>query len=117
MHPIHRLHELGQSVWLDFIDQRLLASGKLEQMSEKDGLCGLTSNPTIFQKSIAASSSYDDIVRSSLSETDEAIFEKIQVRDVKQACDQFKTLYDKSAGADGFVSIEVPPGLARDTTG
>ena len=118
MHPIHRLRELGQSVWLDFIDQRLLASGKLEQMIERDALAGLTSNPTIFQKSIAASTAYDDLVRSaSPSETDEAIFERIQVRDVKLACDLFRSLYEKTAGADGFVSIEVPPGLARDTQG
>src|SRR5262245_41841153 len=112
MHPIHRLRELGQSAWLDFIDQRMLATGKLEQMIEKDGLAGLTSNPTIFQKSIAASQSYDDLVRSAPpSETDEAIFERIQVRDVKQACDLFKPLYEKTAGTDGLVSIEVPPAL------
>jgi transaldolase len=118
MHPIHRLRELGQSAWLDFIDQRLLASGKLEQMVETDGLAGLTSNPTIFQKSIAASTSYDDVVRAaSPSETDEALFEKIQVRDVKQACDLFRSLYEKTAGKDGLVSIEVPPALARDTAG
>jgi transaldolase len=118
MHPIHSLRALGQSVWLDFIDHRMLASGKLEKMIELDGLCGLTSNPTIFQKSIAASSSYDEVMRSAPpSETDASIFERIQVRDIRLACDLFRPLHEKSGGADGFVSIEVPPSFARDTRG
>ncbi len=118
MHPIHSLRALGQSVWLDFIDHRMLASGKLERMIDADGLAGLTSNPTIFQKSIDASTSYDDVIRSaSPSETDEAIFERIQVRDIRLACDLFRSLYEKSGGGDGFVSIEVPPSYARDTKG
>src|SRR4051812_24747979 len=98
MHPIHSLRELGQSVWLDFIDHRMLASGKLEQMIERDALAGLTSNPTIFQKSIAASPSYDDLIAAAApSETDEVIFERIQVRDIRHACDLFRPLYEKTA--------------------
>ena len=118
MDPIHALRGLGQSVWLDFIDHRMLASGKLEKMIEQDGLSGLTSNPTIFEKSIAGSTSYDDVIRSAPpSETDASIFERIQVRDIRLACDLFRPLHEKSGGADGFVSIEVPPSLARDTRG
>jgi transaldolase len=118
MHPIHMLRTLGQSVWLDFIDHRMVVSGKLEQMIENDALASLTSNPTIFQKSVAASTSYDDLIASaSPSETNEAIFERIQVRDIRLACDLFRPLYEKTAGQDGFVSIEVPPAFARDTRG
>jgi transaldolase len=118
MHPIHSLRALGQSVWLDFIDHRMLTTGKLEQMIERDALAGLTSNPTIFQKSVAASSSYDDLIQSaSPSETNESIFERIQVRDIRLACDLYRSLYERSNGTDGFVSIEVPPAFARDTQG
>ncbi len=117
MHTIHRLRELGQSVWLDFIEHRMLVSGELEQMIELDGLAGMTSNPTIFQKSIAASSSYDTLIASaSPADSDETIFERIQIEDIKAACDHFGGLYQNSAGTDGFVSIEVAPGLARDTS-
>src|SRR5262249_26775369 len=117
MHAIHRLRELGQSVWLDFIDSRMFATGELDRMISEDGLSGLTSNPTIFQKSIAASAGYDDLIRrAASSDSNEAIFERIQVHDVALACDLFRPLYERTRGADGFVSIEVAPRVARDTS-
>src|SRR5438105_15264517 len=95
----------------------MLVSGELEQMIELDGLAGMTSNPTIFQKSIAASSSYDTLIASAApAGSDETIFERIQIEDIKIACDLFGRLYQKTAGADGFVSIEVAPAVARDTS-
>jgi transaldolase len=116
MHTIRRLRELGQSVWLDFLDRALLATGDLDRMIADDGLAGLTSNPTIFQKAIAASNAYDDFVRrASPSDSDADVLERIMVREVTEACDRFRALYDATRGGDGFVSIEVSPELARDT--
>jgi transaldolase len=116
MHAIERLRTLGQSVWLDFIDRGMLTSGELAGMIEGHGLAGLTSNPTIFQKSLASSTAYDPFIRDlAPSESDVTVFEQLQVRDVTLACDLFRPLYERTNGADGFVSIEVSPKLARDT--
>ncbi|MDB4996503.1 MAG: uncharacterized protein JWM74_3935 [Myxococcaceae bacterium] len=118
VHPIQRLRELGQSVWLDFLDQKLLRSGELERMIQRDGVAGLTSNPTIFQKAIASTNDYDAFIRHiSPIESDAGVFESIQVRTVTRACDQLRPIYDQTDGGDGFVSIEVSPALARDTAG
>ena len=114
MHAIHRLRDLGQSVWLDFIDRSLLTTGKLDRMIEEDGLAGMTSNPTIFQKAVAKSSDYDALIRqmpAALSHGD--VFERIQMQDITLACDRFRGLYERLKGADGFVSIEVSPLLAH----
>jgi transketolase len=116
--PIQRLRELGQSVWLDFLDEKLLKSGELERMIEHDGVTGITSNPTIFQKAIAGSSDYDAFIRSSSPiDSDASVFEAIQVRTVMRACDQLRPIYDQTDGGDGFASVEVSPTLARDTAG
>ncbi|WP_169796830.1 transaldolase [Chondromyces crocatus] len=118
MNPIQRLAELGQSVWLDFIDSSLLRGGELERRIRQDGLRGLTSNPTIFQKAIASSNDYDDLIqRASAPDTNEAILERLMVRDLELACDLFRPLYDSSHGVDGLASIEIAPSLARDTAG
>jgi transaldolase len=118
MHPVRRLLELGQSAWLDFLDHQIVTSGELRRMIEEGGLRGVTSNPTIFQKAIAASRDYDDLVRAAPPrDSDRAIFERICVRDIQLACDQLRATYDAAAGADGFVSIEVAPALAHDTRG
>jgi transaldolase len=118
MNPIHRLRGLGQSAWLDFIDRALLTSGELERLIEQDGLRGLTSNPTIFQKSIAASADYDELIQGAPpSDADAVVLERLMVRDLTLACDQLRPIYDGSDGADGFASIEVAPSLARDTEG
>jgi transaldolase len=118
MNPIRRLEALGQSVWLDFIDRKLLVSGELERMIREDGLRGLTSNPTIFQKAIAGSTDYDDLIRSaSSSETDAAVLERLMVRDLTDACDALRPVYEAENGADGFASIEVSPAVAEDCPG
>lgn len=113
---LRRLEDLGQSVWLDFIDHNLLESGELGRLIEEDGLSGVTSNPTIFQKAIAGSTDYDDVIASAEpSDTDAAVFERLMVRDLTLACDALRPVYDASGGRDGFASIEVSPSLAGDT--
>ena len=112
---LHRLYaEQNQSPWIDFIDRDLLASGKLEQMVA-DGIRGLTSNPTIFAKAVATGQ-YDELVRREIEAGADArrIYEEIAVTDVGDAADVLRSVYDASAGTDGFASIEVEPDLAQD---
>ena len=117
--PLLRLRELGQSIWYDYITRDLLLSGELARLIREDGLKGMTSNPTIFEKAIAGSHLYDDDIRRlgerSLGPGD--IFEAIAVTDVQAACDAFTPLYRETGGRDGFVSLEVSPRLAHDTEG
>jgi transaldolase len=114
--PLVRLGELGQSVWYDYITRDLLVSGELDRLIREDGLRGMTSNPTIFEKAIAGSSLYDDAIRrlSEQGSSAAAIFEAIAVADVQAACDAFAPLYQSSGKRDGFVSLEVSPRLAQD---
>ena len=117
--PLVRLGELGQSVWYDYITRDLLVSGTLARLIREDGLRGMTSNPTIFEKAIAGSHLYDDDIRR-LSEQGKSaadIFETIAVADVQAACDAFSSLYLESGKRDGFVSLEVSPRLAHDSEG
>jgi len=117
-HAIARLQGLGQSVWLDFIDERMLVSGEMQRRIEDEGVTGLTSNPTIFQKSIAASNVYDALVGSRPpSESESSVFEQLQVHSIIRACDLLRPVYDRTGGADGFASIEVAPQFAYDTSG
>ena len=112
---LHRLHrEQDQSPWIDFIDRDLLSSGKLEQLVA-DGIRGLTSNPTIFAKAVATGQ-YDELIRREIAAGDDArqIYEEIAIADVGDAADVLRTVYDESAGTDGFASIEVEPDLAED---
>jgi transaldolase len=115
--PLILLGQLGQSPWYDFITRDLIASGELRRLIAQDGLRGMTSNPTIFEKAIAGSDLYDSDIRrlSAGGRNAAAIFEALAVTDVRAACDEFRTLYDASGGADGLVSLEVSPTLARDT--
>ena len=117
--PLVRLGELGQSVWYDYITRDLLVSGELDRLIRADGLRGMTSNPTIFEKAIAGSSLYDDDIRRLSEQGSSAsdIFEAIAVADVQAACDAFTPLYRDSGKRDGFVSLEVSPRLAQDTEG
>ncbi len=117
--PLQRLGELGQSVWYDFIRRDLYQGPELKRLIEQDGLRGMTSNPTIFQKAIAESSLYDEDIRRAgeAGKDPAAIFEDLAVTDVRAAADIFRPVYDASGGDDGFVSIEVAPHLARDTQG
>src|SRR5215204_5620712 len=105
----------GQSVWQDDIARGMLASGFLKKMVEETGVRGVTSNPTIFEKAIAAGSDYDEQIAGLLSEGKSAleIFEAVEVDDIRNACDVLRPVYDESDGADGFVSIEVSPDAAR----
>lgn len=117
---IKQVHEFGQSIWLDFIDRPIMNSGKLQQMIDEDGLRGITSNPAIFEKAISSSDEYDDDIRelASQRQSNEAIFYGLAVKDIQQAAHLFAPVYeDKVDGADGFVSLEVSPRLARDTDG
>ena len=115
--PLQLLGQLGQSLWYDYITRDLIASGGLEGLIADDGLRGMTSNPTIFEKAIAGSQLYDDDIRrlSEQGRTAGEIFESLAVADVQAACDTFLPLYRHTDGADGFVSLEVSPVLANDT--
>lgn len=112
--PLVRLGHLGQSPWYDFITRDLIASGKLGTLIGDDGLLGMTSNPTIFEKAIAGSSDYDEDIRLGTSRgLDPAgVFEALAVADVRAACDAFEPVYRSTGGRDGLVSLEVSPTLA-----
>jgi transaldolase len=119
INPVKQLGNLGQSVWLDYIRRDLLASGELKQLIEQDGLRGMTSNPAIFEKAIVESHDYDESVRAMVlaGKGAKEIYEALTQRDVQDAADQFRALYDSSDGTDGFVSLEVNPHLAHDPDG
>jgi transaldolase len=117
--PLVGLGELGQSPWYDYITRDLITSGELARLIREDGLRGMTSNPTIFEKAITGSALYDDDIRRLMGESRAPgeIFEAIAVDDIQRACDLFLPVYEASGGVDGVVSIEVSPELARDTDG
>jgi len=115
--PLLQLHTLGQSLWLDQMRRSLLTTGELKRLIKNDGLRGLTSNPTIFEKAISGSQDYAEQL-ASLAHAGSAvahIYEEIVVQDIGGAADAFRALYDSSEGGDGFVSLEVSPLLANDT--
>jgi transaldolase len=116
-HPILKATlELGQSVWLDFIDRKLLRSGSLTRLID-DGIRGMTSNPTIFEQAVTKSSDYDEDIREGKQRGENAaqVFERLAVKDIANACDALRKVYDAAQGTDGFVSIEVSPKLAHNT--
>jgi transaldolase len=119
--PLQKLKDCGQSVWLDFIRRDFIAGGELRRLVEEDGIAGVTSNPTIFEKAITGSADYDSGIRAAIaahpSAARAALFEKLAVEDVQMAADVLRGLYDATGGADGFVSIEVSPDGARSTHG
>ena len=114
---LHQLSELGQSVWIDFLSREMLQSGGLERLMRDDAVVGVTSNPTIFQKAISQGDLYDEQIRACLEETDDPkeIFWKLAERDIGDACDVLRGVWDGTDGHDGYVSIEVDPNLAADT--
>jgi transaldolase len=116
--PIIRNQALGQSTWIDFIQRSMLTTGQLGELV-KQGVTGLTSNPTIFEKAISTSADYDNALRefADADATPAAIFEAIAVEDIQGAADILRTVYDHTDGRDGFASLEVPPALAHDTAG
>ena len=112
---LQELHDVGQSIWLDSIDRRMLHDGELDRRIRDDALTGMTSNPTIFQKALASSNAYDDQIgdaeEKGLSTWE--LFELLETTDVRDACDRFAGVYSSSRGADGYVSIEVSPGVSN----
>src|SRR3984893_16132144 len=118
--PVKDLLKFGQSVWLDYIRRDLLTGGELKRLIEDDGLRGMTSNPTIFEKAITGGTLYDDLLQSSRSRTDldaKGRYEILAIRDIQDAADQLRPVYESSKRRDGYVSLEVSPYLARDTQG
>ncbi len=116
--PLLQLHDLGQSVWLDQLSRSLLTGGGLKRLIDEDGLRGVTSNPTIFQKAISGSQDYagqlETLARGGSNVSQ--IYEEIVLQDIGNAADVLRTVYDANDGADGFISLEVSPLLANDTT-
>jgi transaldolase/transaldolase/glucose-6-phosphate isomerase len=121
MNPLKELLKQGQSIWLDYIEGGLIQSGELKRLVEEDGVRGVTSNPTIFEKAIAGSSDYDDTLRSVLAEDPKIdagkLFERLAIENIRAASDILRPVYDETEGGDGFVSIEVSPRLAYNTQG
>jgi transaldolase/glucose-6-phosphate isomerase len=115
--PLKGLLAYGQSPWMDYVRRDLLTSGQLKKYIDDDGLRGMTSNPSIFEKAIAGSNLYNDILNSPEAKTLDAngVFEKIAFRDIQDACDIFKPVYAASKRRDGYVSLEVSPFLGYDT--
>jgi transaldolase/transaldolase/glucose-6-phosphate isomerase len=119
MNRLQNIHDLGQSIWLDSFDRKLMDSGELQKLIDEDALCGITSNPSIFEKAVTSSSDYDEDIRKLAEEnkSDEEIFFGFATSDIQRAADILKPVYDKAKGTDGFVSLEVSPHLANDTEG
>jgi len=118
--PLLELRERGQSVWLDFLSRDFLRAGGLAKLIAEDGLAGVTSNPSIFQKAIGQGDAYDEQIGRVLASgwpTVTSVFEELAVADIRDAADALRRTYDVTRGADGFVSLEVSPYLANDTAG
>jgi len=115
---LHGLAELGQSVWIDSLSRGWLKSGDLARWMDEDALTGVTSNPTIFQKAMSEGEWYDDQLRQVLKEEDDLkeIFLQLAITDIEEACDLFRSVWDEGAGKDGYISMEVDPNLAYDTS-
>ena len=121
MNPLKELLAQGQSVWLDYIRRNLFHTGEFKRLVEEDGIRGVTSNPTIFEKAIAGSTDYDDALRALLTKDPKTavgkLYESLAIDDIRMAADVLRTVYDDTGGADGYVSFEVSPHLAHDTEG
>lgn len=119
MNPLKTLQEYGQSVWLDYIRRNLITTGELQRLIDEDGLRGITSNPAIFEKAIAGSTDYEDLLKelSSKELDSKSIFEHLAIRDIQDAADMLRPVYEQTKRRDGYVSLEVSPTLANDTQG
>lgn len=117
--PLLELESFGQSIWMDFISRGTISSGQLQLWIEQDGVSGVTSNPSIFEKAITESDDYDESIRDLAAKgtTSEEIFKLLTVEDIQSVADLLRQTYDRTDGRDGFVSLEVSPKLAYDTTG
>jgi transaldolase/glucose-6-phosphate isomerase len=120
MNPVKALQQHGQAVWLDFLARSFIANGGLKTLVERDGVRGVTSNPSIFEKAIGETDEYDDSIKQALHDADRsvgALFESLAIEDIRHAADVLRPVYDETGGDDGFVSLEVSPYLANDTAG
>jgi len=118
--PLKELQNFGQSIWLDYIRRQLIISGELQRLIDEDGLRGITSNPSIFEKAISGSTDYAELLKSLQSRTDldaKARYEILAIRDIQDAADILRPVYQSTKRRDGYVSLEVSPYLARDTQG
>jgi transaldolase / glucose-6-phosphate isomerase len=121
MNPLQELAAEGQSIWLDYIRRNMIRSGELKRLVEDDGIRGVTSNPTIFEKAIAGSTDYDEALRALLAKDPNGevgkLYEPLAIEDIQMAADVLRPVYDATKGDDGYVSLEVSPHLAHDTQG
>lgn len=117
MTRLHQLSALGQSVWIDFLSRELLQSGALARAIEEDAVVGVTSNPTILEKALAQGDAYDAQIRDAANGDTKQLFHELVMRDVADACDLLRPVWEDTGGGDGYVSIEVDPNLAHDTQG
>lgn len=121
MNPLRQLAEMQQSIWYDNIQRSMLSNGELKKMIDEDGLCGMTSNPAIFEKAIAGSHDYDEALKKLQADgkagSSLEVFYHLAIEDIQMAADQFHATYQASNGLDGYVSLEVSPTLAHDTEG
>jgi transaldolase/glucose-6-phosphate isomerase len=120
MNPVKELEKHGQAVWLDFLARGFIAKGDLKRLIDTDGVKGVTSNPSIFEKAIGSSDEYDAPIGKALKRGDRTVadlFEAVAVEDIQNAADVLRPVYDRLKGGDGYVSLEVSPYLAMDTAG
>ena len=119
MNPLLALQDYGQSVWLDYMQRHLITSGELQRLIEEDGLRGMTSNPAIFEKAITGSTDYTEALRSLTGRNLDAmgLYERLAMRDIQDAADIFRPVYEQTRRGDGYISLEVSPHLAHDTEG
>jgi len=120
MNPVKALTTHGQAIWLDFLARGFIANGELKALVDSDGVRGVTSNPSIFEKAIGGSDEYDGAISALLKQRDRPVgdlYEALAVEDIQRAADALRSVYDELQGADGYVSLEVSPYLARDTEG
>ncbi|MDE3218449.1 MAG: transaldolase, partial [Nitrospirota bacterium] len=120
MNPVRALRTFGQSVWLDYIGRSFITSGALQRLIDEDGLCGVTSNPAIFEKAVTGSSDYADALGALRREPGldgNARYERLIIEDIQAAADLLQPIYVRTKRRDGYVSLEVSPHLARDTRG
>src|SRR3954451_18032135 len=115
--PLAQIPTFGQSIWLDYIRRKFIASGELKKLIDEDDLRGVTSNPAIFEEAIAKSDDYTEAIRflSNSGKSTEEVFLALAIEDVQHAADVFRGVYEKTNGLDGYVSLEVAPNLALDT--
>lgn len=117
---VKKIHDFDQSIWLDFIDRKIMNTGELQKLIDEDGIRGITSNPAIFEKAISSSSDYDEDIKALAKEkpNNEDLFYALAIKDIQRAADMMLPVYNEEVeGADGYVSLEVSPLLAKDTEG